>query len=81
MAVLVFVAVHRCSPVVASKGGGLLLVSACRLLTAVVSLVWSTSLGAWVSVVMEQGPSYLVAYGLFLDQGSNPCPLYWQVDS
>ena len=23
----------------------------------------------------------LLAYGIFPDQGSNPCPLYWQVDS
>ena len=25
--------------------------------------------------------SYSVACGIFPDQGSNPCPLHWQVDS
>ena len=42
-----------------------------RLLIAVASLLVEYRLqGAWASVV-----------GIFLDQGSNPCPLHWQADS
>ena len=33
------------------------------------------------SVVVAHGLSYSMACGIFLDQGSNPCPLHWQVDS
>ena len=33
------------------------------------------------SVVVAHGPSCSVACGIFLDQGSNPCPLHWQADS
>ena len=33
------------------------------------------------SVVVAHGPSYSAAYGIFPDQGSNLCPLHWQVDS
>ena len=32
-------------------------------------------------VVVAQGLSCSTAYGIFLDQGSNPCPLHWQADS
>lgn len=32
------------------------------------------------SVVVAQGPSCPVAYGIFLDQDSNPCALHLQVD-
>ena len=51
------------------------------------------ALGMWASVVVARGlysaGSVVVAHGLscsaacgiFLDQGSNPCPLHWQVDS
>ena len=51
------------------------------------------ALGAWASVVVARGlysaGSVVVAHGLscstacgiFPDQGSNPCPLLWQVDS
>ena len=48
-------------------------------------------LGAWASVVAARGLSSSVvvahelscslACGIFLDQGSNLCPLHWQVDS
>ena len=31
--------------------------------------------------VVAPGPSGSMAYGIFLDQGSNPCPLHWQMDS
>ena len=37
--------------------------------------------GAWASVVVMQGLSCSTACGVFLDQGSNLCPLHWQVDS
>ena len=33
------------------------------------------------SVVVAHGPSCSAAYGIFPDQGSNPCPLRWQADS
>ena len=49
-------------------------------LTAVASLVAHSSrcLG---SVVMAHRLSCSEARGIFLDWGSNPCPLHWQVDS
>ena len=33
------------------------------------------------SVVVAQGFSCSVACGIVPDQGSNPCPQHWQVDS
>ena len=33
------------------------------------------------SVIVAHGPSCSAAYGIFPDQGSNPCPLHWQADS
>ena len=33
------------------------------------------------SVVVAHGPSCSAAYGIFPDQGSNPCSLHWQADS
>ena len=33
------------------------------------------------SVIVAHGLSRSAAYGIFPDQGSNPCPLYWQADS
>ena len=33
------------------------------------------------SVVVAHGLSCSVACGIFLDQGSNLCPLHWQADS
>ena len=33
------------------------------------------------SVVVAHGLSRSAACGIFLDQGSNPCPLHWQADS
>ena len=51
-------------------------------LLAVASLVAEHRLqGAWASVVVAHGLSCLKACGIFLDQGSNPCPVHWQVDS
>ena len=67
---------------------GLSLVAVRGLLIAVASLVehglqarglqqpWRTG-----SVVVAQGLSCPAACGIFPDQGSNPCPLHWQVDS
>ena len=39
------------------------------------------ALGARASVVVARGLSCPMACGIFLDQGSNPCPLHWQADS
>ena len=33
------------------------------------------------SVVVAHGLSCSAAYGIFPDQGLNPCPLHWQADS
>ena len=33
------------------------------------------------SAIVAHGPSCSAACGIFPDQGSNPCPLYWQADS
>ena len=33
------------------------------------------------SVIVAHGPSCSAACGIFPDEGSNPCPLHWQVDS
>ena len=33
------------------------------------------------SVIVAHGPSHSAACGILPDQGSNPCPLHWQVDS
>ena len=43
--------------------------------------VWAQQLWLAVSVVVAHRLSCSVACGIFLDQGSNPCPLHWQVDS
>ena len=43
------------------------------------SLVWCRLLSAVVSLVAEHGLSCRTACGVVLDQGSNPCPLHWQV--
>ena len=41
----------------------------------------STGLGAQASGVVAHGLSCSVVCEIFLDQGSNLCPLFWQVDS
>ena len=38
-------------------------------------------LGARATVVVAYGLHYSMACGIFLDQGSNLCPLHWQVNS
>ena len=40
-----------------------------------------SSCGLLASIVVAHGLSCSVACGIFLDQGSNLCPLHWQVDS
>ena len=45
-------------------------------------LSWCGSLALTAgSVVVVHGLSCSMIHGIFLDQGSNPCPLHWQVDS
>ena len=44
-------------------------------------LLWSTSSRRAGSVVVAHGPSCFAACGILPDQGSNPRPLHWQVDS
>ena len=44
-------------------------------------LLRSTSSRCAGSAVVAHGPSCSAACGIFPDQGSNPCPLHWQVDS
>ena len=73
---------------------GFSLVAVLRLLTAVVSLAAEHGPGGarslvvvaprlWMagSIVVAHGLSCPLAYGIFLDQGSNPCRLHWQEDS
>ena len=74
---LVFVAVHRLSLVVAS--GAHSLVSNFSLRWSL--LLWNKVLGLWVSVVLAHRLSCSTPHGIFLDQGSNQCPLHWPVDS
>ena len=45
------------------------------------SVVAAHGLQSTGSVVVVHGLSCSVACGIFLDQGSNPCPLHWQADS
>ena len=67
----VFVAAHRFWLVAANGGYSLV---------AVASLVAEHRFQSAVSVVVEPGLRYPRAYRIFPDQGSNPCPLHWQVN-
>ena len=60
---------------------GFSLVVVSGLLVAVASLVEHSLQGIRASVVGARGISGPVACGIFPDQGSNLCPLHWQVDS
>ena len=60
---------------------GLLFVAVRGLLISVASRCRAWAVGAQASVVVAQGLSCSAACGIFPDQGSNPCPLHWQVDS
>ena len=76
---VVFVAVHGLSLVAASGGY-------CSLQCVGFSWRWllllpSTGSRRAGSVVVAHGLSCSAACRIFLDQGSNPCPLHWQVDS
>ena len=78
----VFVAVWGLSLVVASRCCSP--VAVWGLLIAVASLVEERGLlstQASVAAVETHGPSCPEACGIFLDQGSNPCPLRWQMGS
>ena len=75
----VFIAACKLSLVAVSRG--YFLVVACELLIVVASLVAEHGLLRAGSVVVARGFSCPVTCGIFLDQGSNPCPLYWQADS
>ena len=60
---------------------GLLFIVVRRLLIAVASCCGARVLGTRASVVVVHGLSCSTVCGIFLDQGSNPCPLHWQADS
>ena len=60
---------------------GLLCVVECRLLTEVVSLSAEHRVQSVDSAVVAHRLHRPAACGIFLDQGSNPCPLHWQADS
>ena len=75
----VFVSVRGLSLVVASGGHSS---SRCAGLSlARPLLLRSTGSRHAGSVVVAHGPSCSAARGILPDQGSNPCPLYWQADS
>ena len=68
-------AVHELSPAAVSGG------SAQAPLRSGFSCCRTQALGVWASAVAACGLSCLTACIIFPDQGSNPCPLHWQVDS
>ena len=78
---LLFLAVHRLLPVVASLVAehGL---QACGLqqLQHAGSVVVACGLQSAGSVVVAQRLSCSATCGIFLDEGSNPCPLHWQAN-
>ena len=75
----VFVSVRGLSLVAVSGGHSS---SRCAGLSLSRPLLWrSTGSRRAGSVVVAHGPSCSAACGIFPDQGSNPCPLHWQVDS
>ena len=75
----VFVSVQGLSPVAASGGHSS---SRCAGLSLSRPLpLRSTGSRRAGSVVVAHGLSCSVAYGIFPDHGSNPCPLHWQADS
>ena len=52
-----------------------------RALSVRASVVVPRGLQSAGSVAVAHGPSCSAAFGIFPDQGSNPCPLHWQADS
>ena len=78
---LPFVAVHRLLIAVASHCGARALgAQASRVVARGLSSSGSRAKSAG-SVVVAHGLRCSTACGIFLDQGSNPCLLHWQVDS
>ena len=75
----VFIAARGLSLVRASGGYSLLVVHG--LLISAASSCREQALGTRASVVGAHRLSCPPACGIFLDQGSNPCPLHWQADS
>ena len=75
----VFISVRGLSLVVASGGHSSLWCTGLSLLRPL--LLWTTGSRCTGSVIVAHGPSCSVACGIFPDQGSNPCPVHWQVDS
>ena len=66
----------------AAASRGYSLVAVHRLLTAVSLLVAEHGApGTQASVDVVHGFSWSMACGIFLNQGSNPCPLHKRVDS
>ena len=63
------------------KWGLLTSCSKWELLIAVTSLVEHGLYSVWASVAVAYGLSCSKACGIFPDQGLNPCPLHWQVDT
>ena len=75
----VFVSVRGLSLVAASGGHSSSRCAGLSLLRPL--LLQSTGSGRAGSAAVAHGPSCSAACGIFPDQGSNPCPLHWQVDS
>ena len=75
----VFVSVRGLSLVVASGGHSSSRCAGLSLLRPL--LLQSTGSRRAGSVIVAHGPSRSAACGILPDQGSNPCPLHWQVDS
>ena len=71
---LVVLDLHCCSRAFSSCGER-------GLLTAVAHLAEQTTGSRDASAVMAHGLSSSAAHRIFLNQGSNLYPLYWQVDS
>ena len=76
---LVFVSVRGLSLVAASGGHSS---SRCAGLSLSRPLLLrSTGSRRAGSAIVAHWPNRSVAFGIFPDQGSNPCPLHWQADS
>ena len=61
-------------------------IAVASLVDAQAARMQASVIAAWMiqsagSVVVAHGLSCSAAYGIFPDQGSNPHPLHWQVDS
>ena len=61
--------------------GGSSLIAVLELLTVVASLIAEHGLLSTGSRLVAHRLCCFLTCGIFLDQGLNPCPLHWQVDS